>query len=190
MKKLLFALLLCLSASSFAQSFHWGPRFGLNSASLSISDVDENFEDELKEGDNKLGFHIGLFSRVQLLGFYIQPELLYTNVQSEIRFGDLVSEVTINRIDLPVLVGKRFLKIARVQAGPVFSFPLSSEVGETEDVYDNVTVGYQAGIGLDLANLLVDLKYEGSFNNLADDVGGFDADQRVSQIILSVGWKM
>lgn len=190
MKKVLFALLLCFSATSFAQSFNWGPRFGLNSASLTISDIDSSVEDELKEGDTKLGFHLGVFGRVQLLGFYIQPELLYTNVQSEIKLGDLVSEVSINRIDLPVLAGKRFLKVVRIQAGPVFSFPISSEVGEADDVYDSVTVGYQAGVGLDLLKLLIDLKYEGSFNNAADNIGGFAADQRVSQIILSLGWKM
>ena len=63
---------------------------------------------------------------------------------------------------------------------------------DIEQEFSAATLGYQAGVGLELANLLVDVKYEGNLSKLGDGVTiagrDYSFDQRMSQWILSVGF--
>lgn len=199
-------LLLCLlsSAASQAQIFQLGPRFGVSSSNLRFDQVTNANAQTISQSDARLGFHAGIYSRVMLLGFYVQPELLFTSTSSEIAItsanGTTISQMNFAKIDVPVMVGKRFFRIARVNAGPVFSTLLKADARQgniTEDVssqYKSASVGFQIGVGVDLWKLNADLKYEGSFSALSDNVtiGGqsFAASTRPSQFILSLGWRL
>ena len=85
MKKiLLFVSILAFSANISAQDFSWGPKLSLSSPSLKLKDVKElgtvdEFVALLEERDAKLGYQIGVFARVSLLGIYVQPEVLFSN---------------------------------------------------------------------------------------------------------------
>ena len=88
----------------------------------------------------------------------------------------------------------------RINAGPSFSFLTSAEsdvngtVIDVKDNYNSTTIGFQAGLGIDLLKFVIDLKYEGSLSALGEEVtlGGvaLNTDQRVSQVVFAVGFKL
>lgn len=194
MKKLLIAVLsLFVLGSVQAQDFSIGPKIGISQGNVSVNG------DGYTTGDSRLGYHVGGFIRMGGNTFFMQPEVLYTNTGGEISRIDGANTVTyaatFNRLDVPVMLGLKFANFFRVQAGPVASFVLSSELRDNLDSpidinYNNSTIGYQAGIGLDIANLIIDLKYEGPLGRTSERVAGFNTDQRQNQLILSLGFRL
>ena len=125
---------------------------------------------------------------------------MFSNSKSELKFEGVAGEVKLNKLDLPVMVGKRFLKIFRVNAGPVFSLKLSQDIKNLKDSsdeiianYKNATVGLQYGIGLDISMITVDLRVEKGLQSISDELKiagkSFSADQRLDQVMLAVGIK-
>ena len=217
MKKFILCIsILALGFSAAAQDFTWGAKISASSPNLKIDDIKniENADETiqlLENTDASLGYQLGLFARVSVLGIYV-PEVMLSNSKSEIKFTDVmdenqelvdvIGEVKLNKLDVPVMVGKRFLKILRLNAGPVFTLLLSQDVDqsgisdayeEIEANYKNSTVGLQYGIGLDLAALTIDLRHEMGLQSISDDITigetTFEADQRMDQFLLSVGIK-
>lgn len=194
MKKILTAIITCLALGTVsAQEFSVGPKVGLSQGNVEVNG--EGFS----KGDSKMGYHVGAFARLGGNTIYLQPEVLYSNTGGEFKETQAGSEVTyeasFNRLDVPVLVGLKFADIFRIQAGPVASFMLDSEV--TQDVgnadlpdYKKSTLAYQAGIGLDIGNMILDLKYEGPLGNVSERIAGFSTDQRQNQLILSLGLRL
>jgi len=217
MKKILLVLVIIFSVNLNAQEFSWGPKLSVSSPSLKLMDVQDLGSGEeaiqlLEDTDPILGYQLGLFARISLLGIYIQPEVLLSNSKSEIQFSDVmdenqelidvVGEVKLNKLDVPVLIGKRFLKIFRLNAGPVFTLPLGEDITfsgisdtyeDIETNYKSATVGAQFGAGLDLSILTVDLRYEMGLQSISDGITigdtEFAADQRLNQFLVSVGIK-
>jgi len=217
MKKLLLSIVIIFSAHLNAQEFSWGPKLSVSSPSLKLMDVKnlgsgaETLE-LLEDTDPILGYQLGLFARLSLLGLYIQPEVLFSNTKSEIQFSDVMDEnqdlidvageVKLNKLDVPVLIGKRFLKFLRINAGPVFTLPLGEDFSfsglsdtfeDVETNYKSATVGAQIGAGIDLSILTVDLRYEMGLQSISDGITigetEFAADQRLNQFLVSVGIK-
>ena len=214
MKKIFLCLSLALiTYNSNAQDFSWGPKISLTSPSLNLSDVNEiqtvsETIDLLEDTDATIGYQFGLFARASLLGVYIQPEVLLSNSNSEIKYNDLsdsenpmeiVGEVKLNKLEIPILIGKRFFKVLRVNAGPIFTILINEDITQPSDYekiesnYKDTTVGAQIGAGLDLAILTVDLRYEMGLQSITDGItigeNTFNADQRLNQFLLSVGIK-
>ena len=214
MKKIFLCLSLALiTYNSNAQDFSWGPKISLTSPSLNLSDVNEiqtvsETIDLLEDTDATIGYQFGLFARASLLGLYIQPEVLLSNSNSEIKYNDLtdsenpmeiVGEVRLNKLEIPLLIGKRFFKVFRVNAGPIFTLLINEDITQSsayekiESNYKDTTVGAQIGAGLDLAILTVDLRYEMGLQSITDGItigeNTFNADQRLNQFLLSVGIK-
>lgn len=113
--------------------------------------------------------------------FFIQPELLLSAKGGKfdiIRQGLATQsvDVRVTTFDLPLLVGFKFGPL-RINAGPVVSLPLSEKNGLSESFrqyaaqsLDQITkqavYGYQAGIGITLGGLQLDLRQEGSLTKI------------------------
>jgi hypothetical protein len=204
--KLIALLLLSLLTSSLSFSqVKFGLRGGINSSKI-------NSSTEVNTGDFKItcpnysviGYHVGLISQIELSSFFIQPELLYSSVRNDLDVYDLNSanpdeakavKQKLNRIDIPVMVGIK-LKILKLEVGPVASFVISENsdlntITEYDMQWNKATIGYQAGIGLDIGKIALDVKYEGSLSKLGTgiDIGNTTTsfDTRLNQIILSIG---
>jgi hypothetical protein len=150
-----------------------------------------------------LGWHAGVFARVGLSSLYIQPEILISQSGGGINIDSAGTvtkgTLTFSNLDVPIMIGYKFAKILRVNAGPVFSYMLSNKASDNvrnwDQKYKTGTIGYQAGIGLDISKILIDLKYQGNLSKLGDSVTipgtsqSFNTDMKNSQIILSVGLK-
>ncbi|MCC5939678.1 MAG: PorT family protein [Lunatimonas sp.] len=176
-----------------AQEFSIGPKFGISQGDIRVNG--EGFT----TGESKLGYHLGLFARLGGNRIFLQPEILYTNTGGEIQSSQNQSQVnyavSFNRIDTPILFGFKIANFFRIQAGPALSFLINSDVdtnttGVPLPDYNQTTLGYQAGIGVDIANMILDLKYEGPIGKQADSIAGFPTDQRQNQLILSLGIRL
>jgi|TARA_B000000565_G_scaffold165094_1_gene124835 hypothetical protein len=215
MKKLfLSTLLLALSFGVSAQSFSWGAKVNVGSPNLKIKDIqtDDNIAKLLDDTDAVLTYQLGVFTRFMFAGIYVQPEAMFSSSKTEMKFenifdenntsNNVVGEMKLNKLDVPVMIGKRFMKILRINAGPVFSYILSQNIGqsgtkeawnEINAEYKNATVGLQYGIGVDIAMINIDLRVEKGFQAISENLTigetSFAADQRLEQIMLSVGMK-
>ncbi|WP_026956579.1 porin family protein [Algoriphagus vanfongensis] len=198
MKKLsLIILALCLSIPVFSQN-----GIGIK-AGLSSTKIDFDNEDFVPS-DAQTGYHIGLFGRFGGAGFFVQPEMLFTQTKGEFAYvpGDVSGgsapenyEATFNRLDIPVMVGFRFFKVLRLMAGPIASVNINSKLEDAVDTVDEAdfkgaTFGYQAGLGVDIGNLSVEGKYEGGLSKVTDNIGSYNTDNRLNQWVLSVGFRL
>jgi hypothetical protein len=197
MKKLTLIVLLTLSSLSlFAQKNGVGIKAGLSSTQV-------NFEGEqLVPSDAQMGYHLGVFARFGGVGFFVQPEVLFTQTSGRFKLelpatpnSNKSYEANFNRLDVPVMAGFRMLKVIRIMAGPIASFNIDSSLKDAGTTVQNIdfkkaTLGYQTGVGVDLGNLSIEGKYEGGLSKFTENVGSYTADNRLNQWVLSVGFKL
>jgi len=210
MKKLIFILVASffLVQSTHAEMFQWGIKAGLGLNSLKIADLTgiESGGDvyDLVTGKSVMGYHVGVQTRVNIAMIFIQPELYFNDgggtLERVVNGGvDEVFNVDFKRIDLPLLVGVK-LGPARINVGPVGSYvvneSITGDIANLEPGYtiftQSMTWGFQAGLGVDLSKISLDVRYEGSLSKLGDavTVGGqdFALDARPSQWVFSLGF--
>jgi hypothetical protein len=210
MMKKLFALVLIafISFPAFSQ-IKFGLKAGASTSSLSMSTLKTITSgtttytvDALSTA--KYGFHGGAFMRLTILGLYIQPELLFATRSNEYTVKNItaatpsvVVKQNFNKLDIPVMVGFK-LGPLRLNAGPAASLLINTpkeliDSPDFKNMYSRMTIGYQAGIGLDLLKTLTfDIRYEGSlkkYQNQIENLAGtkVNLDDRANAFLLSVG---
>jgi opacity protein-like surface antigen len=199
MKKYIFLFLCCLlSGAAFAQVpiFSIGPKIGANYSTL------RNIRDDVRLSSGYFtGFAGGLFARVNIRRLYIQPEVYFSQKGSNFTFQQQSTtashegKVRLTSIDVPLLVGIRLIDLEvfnlRAMAGPVFTNIMDESKNDLEELdpnnykFNKSNAGYQAGLGLDVGNVTVDLRYEGGLNKINSNF-----NQRSSLFHLSVGLKL
>lgn len=198
MKKLVFVLLFVLSSlAAHAQNSGFGLKAGLSSTKLDFENK------EFVPSNAQTGYHLGVFARIGGAGFFVQPELLFTQTSGSFRIettsfptqSPIEYEAKFNRLDVPVMAGFRVLRVIRVMAGPIASFNINSSLKDASNTvravdFKSASIGYQAGVGLDIGNLSVEGKYEGGLSSFAENIGVYTADNRLNQWVLSVGFKL
>jgi len=203
MKKLVLTVLtLTLINVSFAQKIDFGAKAGLNynfggDLSEVSSEVGNSFENLIAGADNKAGFHIGLWAKARILGFYVRPELVYTQLNNSYNNSseNVDTDFKTSKIDIPILIGVKVVGPLHIFAGPSFQYITKSEFDQND--FTNVkkkdlTAGLQIGTGLELGKLGIDVRWEKGFSN---DVDGefFNSDIRVdnrpNQIIFGLSYR-
>ncbi|MEZ4827208.1 MAG: porin family protein [Bacteroidia bacterium] len=190
-----------------AQKLKFGPRVGVSSAGVELDDLiikDANDVEQLRLTlqNSTPEYQFGVFARVQLLGLYVQPELLFTTSSSTYEVQDAQGQVSqrterFYNAELPVIAGVK-LGPVRAQAGPVFRTQLGnkSDLADIDNYgrkFSDATVGFQAGVGLDLGKKIVlDLKYEPNLGRFRDEVviagSTYAISDRKSQLIFAAGY--
>ena len=205
MKKIIFAcFLLTLVTKNSQAQLQFGLKGGVNYNSDSFESVSN---DVLNGAKTKTGIHTGLWVRAKLpiIGFYIRPEVIYTELNNSVNYESPFSapkttDFKFRKIDVPVLIGKKFLGIGNVFAGPSFQYILSSdfELNDLKEVStESFSLGIQLGAGIELGRLGIDLRWERGLsktetvfvdNTIFDS--NFNFDKRVSQIIFGISYKL
>lgn len=195
MKKLFligFFLVACASSDVFAQ-FNLGIKGGLNYSTIKAenNEIDES---------GILGYQLGLWSRIGGL-FYLQPEIYIGSKGADFKIesnGSTVAqsgEARFTTLDVPLLLGTKIgvdkLNF-RLMAGPAFQFNLNSDENAFTQGFDpdfyrykDFVTNLQAGAGVDVGNLSLDLRYETSLQDIGENNG-----QKQSLIHLSLGLKL
>lgn len=201
-KTLLLAGFVLLSSITYAQKDSgFGIKAGLNynqNGDL-IGSIQSSGEDILEDSSGKAGFHFGIFTKIDLKALYVRPELIYTSTTSSYEISNEGTDYKVSKLDLPVLVGFTVIGPLKLFAGPAFQYTLNNDLdGLTiENLENDFSIGYQAGVGVNLGKLGIDLRYEGAFsenqanfigNNITDISGRVDS--RPSQVIFSLSLKL
>ncbi|WP_438988364.1 outer membrane beta-barrel protein [Polaribacter sp.] len=198
MKK--FFLLICL-AFAFSQTTNaqvsFGLKGGINYNSNSIENVSE---DVFSGAKSKTGYHAGIWLRfkVPVIGLYIRPELIYTNLENSVTYNNTSSSYKFQKIDVPVLLGKKIFGVGNIFIGPSFQYVLDSDFG-FDDISDIDTSGFTAGLtfggGIELGKIGIDVRWERSFSGIESSFARTAAtnvnfDTRVNQIIIGLSYRL
>ncbi len=202
-KSLLMAVFALIGITAFAQKDSgFGIKAGLNynqNGDLSFKQVQSAGEDLIAGSDGKVGFHVGVFGKLDLPKIYIRPELIYTSTKSSYDVDGGTNDYDVSKLDLPVLLGYKIIGPLHIFAGPAFQYTLSNDLEDVEldDVKNDFTIGAHFGVGVNLGNIGLDVRYERGFSeNEAEIIGGNIADisgrvdSRPSQIIFGLSLKL
>lgn len=194
MKKAILIICLMAGAVTYAQSGSGlGIKGGLNFGANGDASIGENLGNI--GSDSKVGFHAGLFGKLDFGTLYFRPELVYTKLNSEYDYQAGTSKFEMSKLDMPLLVGLNILGPVHIFAGPSLQYILDTDLEdiELEDVKNDFTVGLNIGAGVNLSDQLgVDLRYERGFSdNEAEfaDIPGGRIDTRPSQLVLGLSYK-
>ena len=144
--------------------------------------------------DSKTGFHVGISWRKAGF-FYTQIGIRYNNpVYSVLPRGATSggdNEFSVSDIDVPITVGLNFLegRILGLRAflGVVPAFNIGvgdNDVGFSKDEVNTFIFYGQAGIGVDVLFLAIDLGYNYGFSDLIKDY-----ESKPGQGFLNIGFK-
>jgi hypothetical protein len=200
MKRVLLIMCLTLGLSQVSSAqIQFGVKAGINyndNGDLKLSNVVSN---TVEGADAKSGFHAGVWFRGKLpiIGLYLRPEIVYTQVKSEYLYKGFSASYDFKKIDVPVLLGKKFFGVVNLFVGPSFQYVLSTDFGlntVNEVSLDKFSLGLQSGFGLEFGKLGVDVRWERGLSSseasFADGVGNFTIDNRTNQIILGVSYRL
>ena len=204
---LLFALVSCLNTHLSGQ-FEAGVKAGLSSYDLVgegiIIPSDGKFF-SLNVANAGYGHHFGLYTRLTVLGVFIEPSLLFNSNTVNFRLSeyaesgvyDIVRTESYNNLDIPVMAGVK-LGILRLQGGVVSHIFLSSssdltDVNGYSQKFRNATYGWQAGAGLDVWRLRLDLNYEGNLTAFGEHINingtNYQFETRPARLVMSLGFR-
>jgi hypothetical protein len=189
MKKYLLsvALLIAVCISAKAQ-LSVGIKGGVNFSQINTDNFNES---------TRTGYQVGAFARIGN-AWYLQPELYLSSTGGKFvtRDGDFSAKVNFTNLSVPLLLGHSFgtkdLNF-RLMAGPVYTYALNKSESFSDNTnaaiadfghYNNSTLGYQAGGGVDIGPITADLRYEGGLTKINPDFG-----QKQHLWALSVGFK-
>lgn len=217
MKNLMLLIALFFFASTaFSQGVKWGPRVGISTSQVSPQQLvvtDQSGLDALTLDlkNAKFGFNGGLFLRAETQkSLFFQTELHFSTTTIEYQIEELNSPTPIQEIasetyydlNLPVHVGLKFgsgVASFRIQGGAILTkniggnSNISDFVTDYQQAFQDLNVGWQAGVGLDIWKVTFDARYEGDFGNYANHMQFFgndvEFDDRERQLKFSLGWK-
>lgn len=147
------------------------------------------------------GYQVGLFARAGN-GFFVQPEVYLSSTGGKFQFqptsnaGFQEAKAKFTNLNIPLLFGESFGAKSltfRIMAGPIYTAILNKDLNFSaqaqqtyQDIgnYKNGTLGYQAGVGLDIGAITLDGRYEGSLTKINQAYG-----QRQNLFAVSVGYK-
>jgi hypothetical protein len=205
MKKVLLILGLTLGLSQLSTAqIQFGVKGGINYNSDSFNNVKE---DVFSGAKGNAGFHAGLWFRgkIPIIGLYIRPEIVYTQLKNEVTYlpkgltNGVSTTYSFQKVDVPVLIGKKFLGFANAFIGPSFQYIIDSGFGistlEKVEI-SNFSMGIQFGAGIEFGKLGIDVRWERSLSDaetkFVDNQNGGDInfDTRTNQIILGLSYRL
>lgn len=179
---LFVALFMATVANAQISPITFGPKVGYQTTKLSLK------EDAIKS-DFKGNMTFGLFGRLTIKKFVLQPEVLFFKSGKVFetslldKNGSVINpKISINQMNMavPVFIGYQFIDIPllkmRANVGPVFYFALGkaeySKDGESVkpeiDSSENMTLGGAVNLGIDIWKLTLDVNYSLGLTNVFD----------------------
>ena len=184
----LIYFLLFTSSGLLAQG-NLGFQFGLNDDNFgsieNISNKIDNYDLDIK---NSTGFQFGVFTEIDLITFYIRPELnlIFSKSKNATAYsleeGINIAEHSYksSEIQLPIIFGYKVLGPISVFGGPSFKYNLSNSSNfNLEDIKDKYTLSLLLGSRVKIRSISVGLRYERGLNNnevLIINANGLDLD--------------
>lgn len=203
----IFILFMAIATVSYSQ-FEFGLKTGINSTDVLSSQIitNENGNQINLTLDNaSYGYHIGLYTRISVLGIFIEPNFLFNSSSNAFMLKEFTKDGITSKIlnesyhhmDIPLMVGVK-AGFFRLQLGPVAHIFIDSKsdlfnISGYEQKFKTASYGIQGGVGLDIWKIRLDLNYEANLSKFADhiSIGGQDyvLGDRPARLIASVGMR-
>jgi hypothetical protein len=200
MKKIIIILFLTFGFSQFSSAqIDFGIKGGVNYNNNGDATLSSTGNDVINGAESKSGFHAGLWFRgkIPILGLYLRPELVYTQVESEYLYKSTTTEYDFKKLDVPVLFGKKILGFANVFAGPSFQYIIDDDFSFSNlssDDFDKFSVGMQLGFGIELGKIGLDVRWERGLSEsearFTDNNTNITVDNRTNQIIFGLSLQL
>jgi len=197
MKKIALFFVLAFGISQFTNAqVDFGIKGGINYNNNGKESFKDATNDIADGASAKTGFHAGLWFRgnIPILGLYLRPEIVYTQVKTEFEQASASEDYSFKKIDVPVLIGKKFLGFANAFVGPSFQYILDDNISFGDlstDEFDKFSVGVQFGAGVEFGKLGLDVRWErGLSENEANFANTQRIDNRTNQIIFGVSLEL
>jgi hypothetical protein len=198
---LLLSIFCCCGLFAQAQIL-FGVRGGISTNDIEAEQLfitnDETLEAfNLAIADAKFGVHAGLFLKVPITDFFfLQPEVLFNSNRVDFQRDDVEGIFTekYQNLDIPIIAGFQLgpIKPQLGLVGHVF-LRSNSELdieGYRQD-FNNLTVGWQGGIGIEIKKFLLDVRYEGNLSKFGNHITvagqDYSFDDRVSRLVFTLG---
>jgi len=176
MKTHILIFFLSLNTLLFSQG-NLGINFGLNDDSFgsieNIQNTIDNYDLDLK---NATGFQFGIYTEIDLITFYVRPELNFifskSNQGSTILTGNISEDIYIHNfesseIQVPIIFGYNILGPISVFGGPSFkyNFKTSSDFFDLEEIKDKYKLSLLLGSRIKIKSIGIDIRYERGLNS-------------------------
>ncbi|WP_339607310.1 outer membrane beta-barrel protein [uncultured Roseivirga sp.] len=193
---------LCYGQDIYDVSYKVGPVFKIVSPKIRI---DSDYVRISEEG-NEIGYQFGLFTKIRVNNVYFQPELLIATAQNRLDFLNYngvngfnpSADFEFTTLEIPVSIGVNIGNL-RLDTGPGFSLMLSGneyflneKINVTQE-YNQVTILWRLGLGVDINNLLLDFKYEFGLSKTEESLARLierELVPRQSQLVFSIAYSI
>ena len=197
MKIRAFILFYFITSSVLAQG-NLGINFGLNDDNFgSIKNIDNKIDNYNIDIKNSTGFQIGVFTEIDLITFYIRPELnlIFSKSKNASAYSNQSNESSIlnqsiniaehsfksTDIQVPIIFGYKVFGPISLFTGPTFKYSLSSSSNfDLEDINDKYTLSILLGARVKVRSISLGLRYERGLNSnevLIINANGVDLDE-------------
>ena len=171
-----------ISSSLYAQG-NLGLNFGLNDDNFgSIENIQTKINDYDLDIKNSTGFHLGIFTEIDLITFYIRPEinLIFSRSKNGTAFTSVYDNTNIlnesvniaehsyksTDIQVPIIFGYKVLGPISLFAGPTFKYNLSNSSNfDLEEIEDKYNLSLLLGTRVKIKSFSVGLRYERGLNS-------------------------
>ncbi len=180
---------LIFTSSGLLAQGNLGFQFGLNDDNFgSIENISNKIDNYNLDIKNSTGFQFGVFTEIDLITFYIRPELnlIFSKSKNAAAYsldeGINIAEHSYksSEIQLPIIFGYKVLGPISLFGGPSFKYNLSNSSNfNLEDIKDKYTLSLLLGSRVKIRSISVGLRYERGLNNnevLIINANGLDLD--------------
>ena len=175
----IFFILLSISLHSQG---NLGFNFGLNDDNFgTIENIETKIDDYNLDIKNSTGFQFGFFSEIDLITFYIRPELnlIFSKSKNATAFSEAQSNSLLDQsikiaehsyrstdIQVPILFGYKLIGPLSAFAGPAFKYSLSNSSNfDLDEIKDRYTLSLLIGSRVKIKSFSFGLRYERGLNN-------------------------
>ncbi|KOY52576.1 porin family protein [Polaribacter dokdonensis] len=200
MKKVILVMFLALGLSQVSNAqINFGIKGGINYNNNGDATLSSTGNDIINGAESKSGFHAGVWFRGKLpiLGLYLRPELVYTQVKSEYTYKSAATDYDFKKLDVPVLLGKKVLGFGNVFIGPSFQYIIEDDFSFSDlssDDFDKFSVGMQMGFGVEFGKVGLDVRWERGLSDsearFTDNNTNITVDNRTNQIIFGLSLQL
>ncbi|GIL24729.1 MAG: hypothetical protein BroJett042_32420 [Bacteroidota bacterium] len=176
--------------AQFALGIKGGPNF----AKVDVNDPDASWK-------GRTGFHGGAFALIKLTKIGIQPEVIFSQQGSKVKFNSDDYDANFSYVNIPVILKLYTVAGINLQAGPQFGFLTTAESdynpithqpqtkADIKDAYKKSDVSVAIGAGWDLPfGLTIDARYNLGISKIEDDPSIEATKNQVFQV--SLGFKL
>ncbi len=156
-----------------AQGLHFGLKAGVNLAQITGRSFKDGYQ---------TGFSGGAFAELKINSKWdLQPELLYAQTQvttseefpnaSDPQFHGIPNRtITLNYIDIPVLISYKLLPVLSIQAGPSFGFLMSTSENimvPSQDAFKTTDFSVVGGAQVNLSKVKLGARYSYGLSDIS-----------------------